>query len=596
MARAARPAAVQETPAVNPVAAEMMRKNQHYARVLVLGPVLKQDLTTGQQSEVSRTLDIEQASWGKDVITPPFDPLVLSMLPENCKHTQKCLDVMITNIDGFGYGLKCINKKPEDQIEPAILAQILQERVRMKNWFRNCVIGSTFLELRKQTRRDIEQVGYCGWEVVRNVKGDMLYLTFLPGHTIRLTPRSDMVVCDQKIIEEQVDGSRKIVTRKVMRKFRRFQQMDMTGTTNQKVWFKEFGDPRVLNCETGEFETPNRPVPPNKRANEIIFWRRHAPRTPYGIPRYIGVLLSMYGDRAAGEVNYVTLRNNNIPSMMIMVSNGQLTDASVARLEQFVATQIQGSDNFSRFIIVEAEPTGETVDGTDAGTMKMHVEKLTDQQIRDAMFLEYGDANRRDIREAWRLPPIFVGGADDYTRATADSSRRLADEQVFDPERRAFDDMINALLMPEFGCVYHDFASLGLNVTNDQDIIQIMAAGEKSGGMTPRRAGEMISDIFGKELSPLDPSIQLDVPYSYQMAQAVKNLTGTLPGVTPGETVTALKRLNPQVGEFFETLLNLREELDLEMTTRLEKDAAERSARRRRGGEEQRKKPDGKKR
>jgi PBSX family phage portal protein len=563
------------------VASQMQKRNQNIARAIVVGPVLKEDLTTAQ----TKSLELEQNAWGSECITPPFDPLVLSMLPENSKHMSKCIEAMQVNIDGFGYVLKAIDQRPEEQIDPSVLKLMKKERVRLKNWFNNCLTDETFLELRMKTRKDLESVGYCAWEVVRNINGDITYLTFLPGHTIRLTPRGNHVGCTQNVIEEQEDGSRKIVNRRVMRRFRRFCQMDLSAGSAigsaRKMWFKELGDPRNLDCRTGEFEAPGREVPVQYRANEVIFWRIWAPRTPYGIPRYIGVMLDIYGDRAAGEVNYVTLRNNNIPSMLLMVSNGQVTEASIKRLEQFVETRIQGKDNFSTFVIVEAEPTADAMEGQDNGTMKMAVEKLTDQQMRDAMFINYGNANRRDIREVWRLPPLFVGAADDYTRATADASTKLADEQIFDPERRMFDERINRFLLTELQGVYHTFVSLGPNVTNNQEIIQIMTAGEKAGAMTPRRAGDLVSSALGRDLAPLDQEINPDIPFSLQMAEKVKNMGSPEQNSAPGNTITAIKSHNPLVGEFLEVMMGVKEDLEIELSRRIEKEAEERVTNRR---------------
>jgi capsid portal protein len=255
--------------------------------------------------------------------------------------------------------------------------------------------------------------------------------------------------------------------------------------------------------------------------------------------------------------------------MMIMVSNGQLTTESIKRLEDFVETQIQGSDNFSKFIIIEAEPTGDTFDGTDNGIMKMSLEKLKDQQMADAMFLEYGNNNRRDIREAFRLSPLYTGASDDFTKATADASRRVVDEQVFDPERRTFDEWINRFMMTAFDAVHHMFTSLGPNVTDDQDIIQIMSTGERSGAITPRIAREMISDVLGRDLPPVSDDLDPDVPFSLQMAEKVKNMAGSPPGSTPGETVTALKRKSPYLGNFFEQVLELRKDLEAEEEARM---------------------------
>ena len=135
------------------------------------------------------------------------------------------------------------------------------------------------------------------------------------------------------------------------------------------------------------------------------------------------------------------------------------------------------------------------------------------------------------------MPPIFVGKSDDYTRATAESSRRIGDEQVFAPERAQEDHVWNRLLRT-MGMKYHVFQTNTPNVTDDEDLIKVMKDGERSGAITPRIARRIIEDILGKPLPDMSPDVELDIPFTLQMAEAVKNQANP---VEPGQQVTALK-------------------------------------------------------
>jgi capsid portal protein len=265
----------------------------------------------------------------------------------------------------------------------------------------------------------------------------------------------------------------------------------------------------------------------------------YSPRSPYGLPRFIGNLLSIFGDRAAEEINWVTFKNNNIPSMAIAVSNGQLTQGTIDRIQSFVESQIQGSDNYSKFLIIEAEPSGEDT-GEDGGQVKIDIRPLTKEQHTDALFQTYSNNNHDKIRRAFRLPPIFVGQAADYSRSTAESSRRLADEQVFGPERTEFDEVVNRLLFPEMGVIYHKFKSNTPNTTDNTQLVKILGGSEKTGGMTPRIARFMLEDILGIDLPDFAPKFPADIPFSLTMAEAVKNQAQP---TEPGQQVTALKAL-----------------------------------------------------
>ena len=131
--------------------------------------------------------------------------------------------------------------------------------------------------------------------------------------------------------------------------------------------------------------------------------------------------------------------------MAVLVSNGELTQGSIDRITQFVETTIQGSDNYSKMLVIEASSTEEDSVGGQTPA-KVEIVPLTSSQHTDALFQNYAKNNEDRVRRSFRLPPIFVGRADEYTRATAETSRKLADEQVFAPERDEEDHIINRML------------------------------------------------------------------------------------------------------------------------------------------------------
>ena len=429
----------------------------------------------------------------------------------------------------------------EEELEAAAA-----EFARLTNFFNYCTTES-FVQFRRKLRRDEEQTGNAYFEVLRSNKGEIAGFVHIPAHQMRIGKMDDEpFMVDRKITELQTDGTVKVATVKEWRRFRRFAQSrviygrSMFAQTSDKVrWFKEFGDPRNLDKFTGEFETPGKPVPPKRRASELYHLKIYSARTPYGIPRYIGNLLSIFGDRAAEEINYITFRNNNIPSMAICVSNGQLTEGTIARIKDFVQSQIQGSDNYSKFLIIEGE-TPDVEDGEDGGQVKIDIKPLTDTQHKDALFQNYSGQNQDKIRRAFRLPPIFVGRADDYSRATAEASRRLADEQIFSVERDEFDAMMNRIFFPEMGIIYHKFKSNSPNTTDNSELVKILAGAEKTGGITPRIARYILQNVLGSDLPEFPKDFPADVPFSLTMAEAVKNEADP---TEPGQQVTALKVL-----------------------------------------------------
>lgn len=587
---------------------------QGSVRALVIAPDIKAlkakmnsgvpDLTNVETKELPPDEMMLTLTRDGKLIEPPFDKLTLATLPENSTTLRQCIEAMEVNIAGFGIRWECRVKTEDGECPPELKAAVTAEKTRLINFFNNCNDEDTWVGMRRKGRHDREAVGEDYMEILRTESanpgvdlGEIVELNHIPSYQIFLGRQDDEFTSyKQPVVELQTNGSVKLVQRTRRKRFRRYAQFRigrfLSSTGRFRVrWFKDFLDPRILNNETGEYaKTPAEAaaIPEEKRAGELYRRKIYNPRTPYGLPRHVGCMIIILGDRAADETNYHTLRNNNVPSMAILVSNGSLTDGSIARIQEFVETQINGSDNYSRFLLVEAEGS---VEGADGGHQKIDIKPLTDVQMRDQLFQVFGKNNADKQRQAYRLPEIYVGKTESITKASLEAGRKLADEQVFHPERDEDDAMANKHLLPAMGIVYHRMASMGPNVTDDQDLIAVLLAAEKTGGLTPRIARAIVADIMGKELPgiPLDGPLKPDIPFSMQLAEAVKN---TAP-MTPGAQVTALKSFldDATMAEFMTTiqrattkmaggaphivndLLALREYLEMGLAQRTEHDA-----------------------
>lgn len=487
------------------------------------------------------------------IIDPPFELLTLAMLPEQSSELGQCLDAMVTNIEGYGH--RFIPRLKMSDADEVLRKAVHAEHVRLQNFFQYADIDDDFTSLRKKRRMDMETTGNAYFEVIRGANGNIQGLNHVPAHQIKISKAEDqMREVEVPILELQEDNSVKVVKVKRWKRHRKYLQARNVRRRNMVVlqgtkltWFKDFQDPRAIDNKTGEvIEDPVKIKElrdKNQLANELIHFKLYSPRSVYGLPRYIGNLLAIFGDRAAEEINYITFRNNNIPSMAIAVSNGQLTEGTIRRIESFVESQIQGSDNYSKFLIIEAETF---IEGEDGGHLKIDIKPLTRDQHKDAMFQKYSSNNRDAIRRAFRLPPILVGRAEDYTRATADASIKLADEQIFAPERDDFDSFMNRRLFPEMGIMYHKYKSNSPNTTDNTELVKILSGAEKTGGMTPRIARAILSDVLGISLPDIDESaVPADIPFSLTMAEAVKNQADP---TEPGQQVTALKAIAQLTG------------------------------------------------
>jgi len=491
---------------------------QNIVKAIVVG--IREDVRAEMSGKTRQIDDSEDwTTMYKDgkAISPPFEPLILAQLPENSSELGQCIEAMEVNIEGFGHRFVPIVDSTE--IKEAQKKEMEKEHVELFNFFNTCSgVEESFTQLRRKTRKDMEATGNGYWEIIEPPlkKNSLSGINHIEAHTMRLsTLDKEFVDVEEKRLIKKDDGTWKYEEVKVQRKFRKFCQI-RGGST---VWFKSLNDPRDLNYKTGEFAKDGARLKVEDRANSVIHFKIYSPRSPYGIPRYIGNLFSIYGSRASEEINYTTLRNNNIPSMIVAVSNGQLTSGTIKRMKEFVETQIKGSDNYSKFLLLEAMPVEEGDAGD--GKVKIEVKELTGSQMHDAFFQTYDKNNCEKVRRSFRLPPIFLGGADEYNRATADTSRKLADEQIFAPERDEIDFVINRQILPKLSARYYVFKSNSPIITNNEELIRLLTAAERAGGINPQIARDIISEIFGKDMGKVT-AIDPKIPFTIQVAEAAK--------------------------------------------------------------------------
>lgn len=492
------------------------------------------------------------------LIDPPYPLLMLTTLVENNTELGQNIRAMVTNTVGFGYQLK------ERRLPETVDREEVAEEKEEGHAFLGCVhVKWSLDQLMKRVTYDLHACGNGYLELIDGADGELAAMNHVHGHSIRLA-KQDAYATMADVPRVRPGNGFKVEYVKRAHRFRRFAQV-----RNQAlVWFKEAGDPRQMDRRTGRYLKLGESLAPKFRATSLIHFALYSPFTPYGVPYWIGNLFSIFGSRGAELTNYRTITQNNIPSMFVMVENGSLTSASIKRLRQFAEEQVAPGANMSKFIILEAEPMDEGM--PDPTKLSIKVQPLKHLQTTDELFQDYDKNNKDKIRQAFRLPPIFVGRSDDYTRATADTSKALADEQVFAPERRDHNHLLTRFVVLPMGLRYHVFTFNTPNITDDLELVRMMVASEKSGAMTPRRADRIIKDVFGDEVGPMPQGINLDQPYSLQFAAAQQGsgaAAGMFGGGRPPMTPNGLEE--DAASKFVSDLVSLRKMLDDELESRL---------------------------
>ena len=486
---------------------------------------------------------------GKDILEPPYDLYNLSDIVEISNILPQCIEAMEQNCEGYGYNLICT--VPEESAK-SMEAAITAEKTKLENFFEYCNFDISFTKLRKKLRRDFESFGNAYLEVLRRADGVVDGFEFLKSITMRLCSLSEPV--DVKIPKLNLEDYSYSRT-DYRKRFRRYVQI----VGNEKIYFKEFGDPRHIDAKTGELITEEKRQTARENnieiieATEVLHLANESVKSPYGVPRWIGNITSIAGSRSAEEINLSYFDNKAVPPLAILVSGGSLNEQTITRIREYIQEEIKGKGNFHNVMVLEAQ--GQSGAHTlESGSVKVEIRELS--QINEARFLDYDEKNRLKIRSSFRLPPLYVGLSDDYTFASAKQSRETAEEQVFGPQKAEFDFLINRKIFPELGIRYHRFETRAAPVDNRKDQTDmIKAMGEA--GLTVREVRKLLDKIADIKLDEIHAD-WLDLPIRiapYLLRQSQQGFPETK---TEAETQTQKRRI-PNAAQLIKALQVIRE-------------------------------------
>lgn len=481
------------------------------------------------------------------LIDPPYPLHWLSSRKEESTELGQCIRAMVVNVVGFGWTLR--ERPMSESVRAKLAAEVEAERVELTARLGAVHPTESLDMILEKVKDDQHSCGNGYIEIIDDPAGELVGINHVVGHAVRLTDKG------AKPVKVGVPIMRHDFTYGMVPMWHRFRRYAMVSASGKVMWFKEAGDPRSMDKWTGEYVDI---LPVNKRATSLLHFRNYNPLSPYGVPLWIGNLFSIQGSRRAEEINYNTLTNNAIPSMFVVVENGALTEGSITRLREWVEGQVQKGLNYSKFLLLEGEALEEGA--PTPSNFRIRIEPLARYQKEDELFQKYDGNNRDKVRQAFRLPPIFVGRTEDYTRATADTSRAVADEQVFAPERNKDTFLLNRFVLSRWNPRFHVFRLNTPNITDDIQLIRLMGIAERSGGMTPRRADRIVRDVFGEDIGPMPEGIPLDVPFSITFAKSQQGIGG---GAEPeaGRSTDTARRV-------IDGLLDLRRRIEKELDDR----------------------------
>lgn len=441
----------------------------------VITGVKKSETPTAKNADEKKTAIAE-------VLEPKYSIAKLLEMKEISTILPQCVEAYKQNIVGFGYQLRYKNDETKDKETPEMAA----EWNRVESALKYMHMEKSFIDVLKETIDDREACGNGYIEVIRNGKREVVELEKIEdAASIRTTKKGPAV--DTTYYRDGQTFKRK-------RKFRRYVQI-INGS--KVVWFKEFGDPRIMDMRTGNFSDQ---TPLEFQANEILHLKIGS--GAYGIPRWISALMDMYGSRNASELNYRYFKQGRHLPAAILIKNGRLTEGSEAALSEY-ASSVEGQENAHKFLLLEAEAL-ETEPSLgfekDKASVDIEIKPLAEMLQRDGLFVNYDDTNRKKVQSHFRLPDLYVGYSKDFNRATADTAMLITEQQVFIPERKSLSFLINNLLMADYELKYVTVEFRNPDISNPQDVAAILSAVNSIGAVAINDTRDLLGNVLGKQL------------------------------------------------------------------------------------------------
>lgn len=503
--------------------------------------------TIGAEPGATRVLpegEQTQAFTVAGAMTPPYDPERLARMYEHSHSLRPNVEAYATNVDGFPWRLEQtidLDAKDVDeqirrslQIESVfdrlsapsaelsdeqraralvvtdaevearkaeIASAIVVEKLQAQMFFEGLSVGEiSFTELRKRTRTDLEVTGNAYWEVVRDSYGRICQLNYAASAFMRLMPT------ELKFTEVWQEQKISPISYRRVKRWRRFRKYVQLRDGAELIYFKEFGDVRVMSARKGRYYASEEEAKETEgsawlAATEIIHHKIHSPLSAYGVPRWVGAWPAVMGGRAAEEVNESFFDNKAIPPMAITVSGGVMAKGAVKRIERYLRDNIKGRDKFWRVMVLEAESKPMAA-GQQPPRIAIDIKPLMKDVPQDALFLKYSSRSDELVGTQFRNPRLVRGEMGDFNRATADVAMRFVEQQVYAPLRMDADHGINSKLMSELRIRFWKFVS-GSPIAKDPkeqaDMIKAL-----SDFIPPAEARKLIGPLFGTEMPEND--------------------------------------------------------------------------------------------
>ena len=438
-------------------------------------------------------------------LNPKNDLEGLSKIVSHSSILPQCVKAYKSNISGFGIGVRYKNDDTTDENKEAYaeftkaeeIIDLLNMDMDTKELFEDLV-----------ALRETYGISYT--EVIRNLSGEAVGLELIQDpNTIRKTAPLDPYIDIEYPYKDRVEVR--------ARRFCKYKQ-----TVGMKiVYYKECGDPRVMDKRDGTYLKEGKSLEKDYHANEILEFAIGT--EAYGEVRWIGQILGIDGSRNAEELNNDYFKEGRHTPMLILIKGGMLTNESFDKMQKYM-DGIKGKEGRHAFMVLEAESAEVRTELDDEKTPDIEIVPLASMLQKDELFQDYLENNRKRVQSSFLLPDLYVGYTSDFNRATAQAAIEVTEQQVFQPERTSLSWAINNKLLAGYRFKHVEAYFKAPNISNPEDLSTLLTICERAGGLPPNKAKQIAYEALG-ETSEDYPSEFGELPLAYWRS-ARKNTVG----------------------------------------------------------------------
>jgi len=432
-------------------------------------PVTKADAPT----QLSRSEENCAYEW----IEPPTDLRGYKALVNNSTILPQCIRAYKQNICGFGLGVRY-----KEDVEQS--AEIDEEFNKALQKVEQLTLEQDTKELFENVIESRETYGIAYVEVIRSIDGEVVQIDFIEDTpSIRKTiPLMPYVPSVFYVNGEEIERNKK---------YRKYSQQ-IGGKT---IYFKEFGDPRIMDLRNGSYVDSSEGLDRQYQANEIIEFAIGT--EPYGEVRWIGQVLGVTGSRKAENLNLNYFENGRHIPLMMILKGGTLSDESMTKLRQYM-DGIKGENGQHAFLLLEEESKDGITEYESTDKPDIEIKELANILQKDELFQDYMENTRKKVQSAFQLPDIYVGYTTDFNRATSLTARQVTEEQVFQPERKSLAWAVNNKLLSCYHFKNVEVYFKEPDITSPDDLFKILSVCRSAGGITPNFAKEIAYNAYGR--------------------------------------------------------------------------------------------------